>query len=54
MLAGAVDDMPEDNERKRLRLVDMIAAEAEGRLPDDYVQQERWIGDLMPFKARDA
>jgi epoxyqueuosine reductase QueG len=47
-LADALEAMPEDNEAKRLRLVDMIAAEADGRVPDDYIQQQRWIGRLLP------
>jgi epoxyqueuosine reductase len=54
MLAGAVDDMPEDNERKRLRLADMMTAEAEGRSSDDYISQQRWIGRLVSSKAKDA
>jgi epoxyqueuosine reductase len=46
MLAGALDTMPEDNEAKKLRLIDMIKAEGDGRLPNDYESQERWIGRL--------
>jgi epoxyqueuosine reductase len=46
MLMDALDDMPEDSEAKRLRLVDMVNAEADGRLPDDYIDQQRWIGEL--------
>jgi epoxyqueuosine reductase len=46
MLMDALDDMPEDTEAKRLRLVDMVNAEGEGRLPDDYIDQQRWIGKL--------
>jgi epoxyqueuosine reductase len=45
-LADVLEAMPEDNEAKHLRLVDMIAAEADGRVPDDYIQQQRWIGRL--------
>jgi epoxyqueuosine reductase len=48
LLADALDAMPEDTEAKRLRLVDMVAAEADGRLPDDYLVQQRWIGRLRP------
>jgi len=47
-LADALEAMPEDNEAKRLRLVDMVAAEADGRWPDDYLAQQRWIGRLLP------
>ena len=46
MLAGALDTMPEDNEAKTLRLIDMIKAESDGRLPNDYESQKRWIGRL--------
>ena len=46
MLAGALDTMPEDNEAKKLRLIDMIKAESDGRLPNDYESQKRWIGRL--------
>lgn len=46
MLAGALDVMPEDGDDKRLRLIDMITAERDGRLPDDYHAQQRWIGML--------
>jgi epoxyqueuosine reductase QueG len=46
MLAGALDAMPEDTEAKKFRLVDMINAEREGRLPQDYDSQKRWIGRL--------
>jgi epoxyqueuosine reductase QueG len=46
MLAVALEVIPEDNEGKRARLAAMIAADAEGRLPDAYTQQQRWIGDL--------
>jgi ferredoxin len=48
LLADALEAMPEDNEAKRLRLVDMVAAEADGRWPDDYLAQQRWIGRLLP------
>jgi epoxyqueuosine reductase len=51
MLADALADMPEDSEAKQLRLVDMVAAEADGRLPDDYIGQQRWIGALPSAKA---
>jgi ferredoxin len=54
MLADALAVMPEDNEAKQLRLVDMVAAEAHGRLPDDYIQQQRWIGTLSLPKAKPA
>jgi epoxyqueuosine reductase len=46
MLAEALEAMPEDSDAKRLRLSAMIAAEKEGRLPDDYFDQQRWIGLL--------
>ena len=46
MLAEALETMPEDNEAKRARLAEMIAAENEDRLPDDYHDQRRWIGAL--------
>jgi epoxyqueuosine reductase len=46
MLADALETMPEDNEAKRARLDEMIAAENEDRLPDDYHDQRRWIGAL--------
>jgi epoxyqueuosine reductase len=46
MLRDVLDAMPEDSEAKRLRLADMIAAEASGDLPADYRQQQRWIGTL--------
>jgi epoxyqueuosine reductase len=46
MLAEALELMPEDTEAKRLRLADMIAAERDGNLPDDYTAQRRWIGSL--------
>lgn len=46
MLAGALDTMPEDNEAKKLRLIDMIKAESDGRLPNDYESLKRWIGRL--------
>jgi epoxyqueuosine reductase len=46
MLAGALDAMPEDTDAKRLRLVDMAAAERDGRLPEEFHAQQRWIGAL--------
>lgn len=46
MLADALEAIPEDTDSKRLRLADMIAVESEGRLPDAYAQQQRWIGAL--------
>lgn len=46
MLAGALDAMPEDSEAKKFRLVDMINAEREGQLPQEYDGQKRWIGRL--------
>jgi epoxyqueuosine reductase len=54
MLADALAVMPEDNDAKRLRLVDMIAAEVDDRLPDDYDRQRRWIGTLSSPKAEPA
>ena len=51
MLMDALDAMPEDTEAKRMRLVDMITAEAEGRLPDEYVDQQRWIGHIAKAKV---
>ena len=47
MLMDALDHMPEDTEAKRLRLVDMVKAQADGRLPADYIDQQRWIGKLQ-------
>jgi hypothetical protein len=32
----------------------MMTAEAGGRLPDDYVSQQRWIGRLVSPNATDA
>jgi epoxyqueuosine reductase len=46
MLADALDAMPEDTEAKKLRLIDMVGAERDARLPDDYNGQKRWIGRL--------
>ena len=54
LLADALDAMPEDNEAKRLRLVDMVAVEADGRLPKDYLAQQRWIGRLANPKAKSS
>jgi epoxyqueuosine reductase len=54
LLADALDAMPEDNEAKRLRLVDMVTAEADGRLPKDYLAQQRWIGRLASPKAKSS
>jgi epoxyqueuosine reductase len=54
MLMDALDDMPEDTEAKRLRLVDMVNAEAGGRLPADYIDQQRWIGKLPNAKVDPA
>src|SRR5262249_45804565 len=54
MLAAAVDDMPEDNDVKRLRLADMVRAEAEVRLPNDYLTQQRWIGGVVSSKVDGA
>jgi epoxyqueuosine reductase len=51
MLMDALEAMPEDTEAKRLRLVDMVTAEAEGRLPSDYVDQQRWIGHIAKAKV---
>ena len=51
MLMDALDDMPEDTEAKRLRLVDMVNAESDGRLPDDYIDQQRCIGELPKAKV---
>jgi hypothetical protein len=34
-----------------MRLVDMISAEAEGRLPDEYADQQRWIGHIAKAKV---
>jgi epoxyqueuosine reductase len=51
MLMDALDDMPEDTEAKRLRLVDMVNAESDGRLPDAYIDQQRWIGELPKAKV---
>ena len=46
MLADALDAMPEDSAGKRMRLADMVCEEQAGRLPQDYIQHERWIGAL--------
>lgn len=46
MLADALGAMPEDSEGKRLRLANMVREEQAGRLPQDYIQHERWIGAL--------
>jgi ferredoxin len=46
MLADALDQMPEDTEPKKLRLIDMVNAEHDRRLPDSYESQKRWIGQL--------
>ena len=51
MLMDALDDMPEDRDAKRLRLVDMVNAESDGCLPDAYIDQQRWIGELPKAKV---
>ena len=40
MLMDALDDMPEDTEAKRRRLVDMVNAEGEA-CPNDYIDQQQ-------------
>jgi hypothetical protein len=47
----ALEVMPEDTEAKRLRLVDMVTAEANGRLPEEYIDQQRWIGHIAKAKV---
>jgi hypothetical protein len=51
MLMDALDAMPEDTQAKRMRLVDMITAEAEGHLPDEHTDQQRWIGHIAKAKV---
>jgi len=46
MLAGELDTMPEDTDAKKLRLIEMVAAEREGSLPESFHAQERWLGAL--------
>jgi hypothetical protein len=29
----------------------MVTAEADGRLPDDYTDQQRWIGQIAKAKV---
>ncbi len=50
MLADALEAIAEDNAAKALRLVDMVEAEANKNLPEDYSRQERWIGSLAARK----
>jgi epoxyqueuosine reductase len=53
MLADALCSIPEDTEMKHLRLADMVRAEVEQRLPDSYVRQKRWIGNLSSPDVKD-
>lgn len=46
MLADALDKIPEDNAAKQARRAEMARAEAMGKLPGDYGDQIRWIGQL--------
>ena len=46
MLADALAAIPEDTAEKRGRLADMVSAEAQGALPQDYQAQQRWIGEI--------
>ena len=48
MLRDALECIPEDNEGKRARLAAMVAAEARGDLPAEYLEEQRWIGSLAP------
>jgi epoxyqueuosine reductase len=46
MLRDALEHLPEDNDSKRLRLIAMVAGEADGALPTQYEKQARWIGSM--------
>jgi ferredoxin len=48
MLADALDIIAEDSEEKRLRLAEMMSAQANGQLGAAYEAQRRWIGALSP------
>ncbi|SDR35489.1 Epoxyqueuosine reductase QueG (queuosine biosynthesis) [Rhizobiales bacterium GAS191] len=48
MLEDALGHIPEDTQDKRLRLVEMVAREEQGELPQAYEEQRRWIGALGP------
>jgi epoxyqueuosine reductase len=50
MLADALDVIEEDVPAKKLRLVDMAAAQEREDLPEGYHRQERWIGNLPRVK----
>lgn len=45
-LGDALDEIAEASDEKRVRLDNMIRAEAEGTLPPGYGAAERWIGAL--------
>jgi len=46
LLEDALAVLPEDTPEKATRLSSMMAAEADGNLPEEYSAQERWIGRL--------
>lgn len=52
MLQDALEEIAEDDEAKRLRLAEMVVAEADGRLPDGYEAQQRWVGGLRYLEEK--
>lgn len=49
-LADALDEIPEASKAKTVRLAEMLNAEADGGLPDSFVANARWIGELGYLK----
>lgn len=52
MLKDALEEIPEHTASKQARLDAMEEAERCGALPAVYEAQRRWIGELMPIKAK--
>ena len=44
LLGDALEEIPEDTPAKAARLEEMRKAESEGRMPQGYAEQRRWIG----------
>jgi hypothetical protein len=50
MLQDALEAIPEHTPAKQARLDAMVALEANGKLPDAYEGQRRWIGELAHLR----
>ena len=45
MVEDALHEIAEDTPEKQARLAKMVKAESDGKMPESFIRERRWIGE---------